>query len=466
MNKLKKQFSDLRKNTPKHIQWLLLAAAFVVVVILLILLLTRKDAEPVIPNENDIALELYVSPDAVDLSNVTVGETATATLQLSANAPVRVTDVRFANATDGLTRAETCTPMKIDDTVSCSITITYTPTVAADTHADALYIDWRGADEPDKMQESTKVILTLGAVAQKLPEPEPEPEPIKVSEPEPIVEPEPIAEPEPVAVPEPEQTFDQEPIEIDEIDSEPTTSFQEDLDLLLPENDFSFDEEILFEPTPVQSNTALYDDEPDYVRPPEACSDFAMPAYNLSGVQSGWIRPSGGSYYYHPFSDTECENPTGVYNPDNGIITDINNPGQKIGTDAEHIGYTTIMNGTLPQLSNPVTTATGAGGRARQATDAELGIGGKFENLPDDGKGTGLVWTEAPEPDVRVGTSGTAIFSSDPFDRKFVLRQYKPIPATIVSEVRADPNCTKTAICCLCAQPLIAMYMRMMVAQS
>ena len=440
MNKLKKQFSDLRKNTPKHIQWLLLAAAFVVVVILLILLLTRKDAEPVIPNENDIALELYVSPDAVDLSNVIVGETATATLQLSANAPVRVTDVRFANATDGLTRAETCTPMKIDDTVSCSITITYTPTVAADTHADALYIDWRGADEPDKMQESTKVILTLGAVAQKLPEPEPEPEPIKVSEPEPIVEPEPIAEPEPVAVPEPEQTFDQEPIEIDEIDSEPTTSFQEDLDLLLPENDFSFDEEILFEPTPVQSNTALYDDEPDYVRPPEACSDFAMPAYNLSGVQSGWIRPSGGSYYYHPFSDTECENPTGVYNPDNGIITDINNPGQKIGTDAEHIGYTTIMNGTLPQLSNPVTAATGAGGRARQATDAELGIGGEFSNLPDDGKGTGLIWTEAPAPDVLVGTSGTAVFSSDPFDRKFVLRQYKPIPATIVSEVRADPK--------------------------
>ena len=429
MNKLKKQFSDLRKNTPKHIQWLLLAAAFVVVVILLILLLTRKDAEPVIPNENDIALELYVSPDAVDLSNVTVGETATATLQLSANAPVRVTDVRFANATDGLTRAETCTPMKIDDTVSCSITITYTPTVAADTHADALYIDWRGADEPDKMQESTKVILTLGAVAQKLPEPEP----VEVSEPEPIVEHEPIAEPEPVAVPEPEQTFDPEPIEIDEIDSEPTTSFQEDLDLLLPENDFSFDEEILFEPTPVQSNTALYDDEPDYVRPPEACSDFAMPAYNLSGVQSGWIRPSGGSYYYHPFSDTECENPTGVYNPDNGIITDINNPGQKIGTDAEHIGYTTIQNGTLPQLSNPATTKTV--NKAIQLTTEQL-IGA---NAPS-GNGFKRLVEPAPTDDVIIGTSGTAVFSSDPFDRKFVLRQYKPIPATIVSEVRADPK--------------------------
>ena len=38
MIKIKQQISDLRKNTPKHIQWLLLAAAFVVVLILLTLL--------------------------------------------------------------------------------------------------------------------------------------------------------------------------------------------------------------------------------------------------------------------------------------------------------------------------------------------------------------------------------------------------------------------------------------------
>ena len=47
---------------------------------------------------------------------------------------------------------------------------------------------------------------------------------------------------------------------------------------------------------------------------------------------------------------------------------------------------------------------------------------------------------EAPATDVIVGTSGEAVFSSEPYDRKFVLRQYKPIPATIVSEVRADPS--------------------------
>ena len=158
-----------------------------------------------------------------------------------------------------------------------------------------------------------------------------------------------------------------------------------------------------------------------------------MPAYNLSGVQSGWIRPSGGSYYYHPFSDTECENPTGVYNPDNGIITDINNPGQKIGTDAEHIGYTTIMNGTLPQLSNPATTKTV--NKAIQLTTEQL-----IDPNAPSGTGFKRLVEPAPTDDVIIGTSGSAVFSSDPFDRKFVLRQYKPIPATIVSEVRADPK--------------------------
>ena len=38
MSKLAKQFSELRQNTPKRVQWLLMAAAFVVVLILLILL--------------------------------------------------------------------------------------------------------------------------------------------------------------------------------------------------------------------------------------------------------------------------------------------------------------------------------------------------------------------------------------------------------------------------------------------
>ena len=57
----------------------------------------------------------------------------------------------------------------------------------------------------------------------------------------------------------------------------------------------------------------------------------------------------------------------------------------------------------------------------------------------------GVIVAKEETSDVLIGTSSTtAVYSSDPFDRKFVLRQYKPIPATIVSEVRADPSLYQT----------------------
>lgn len=414
MNKLKKQFSDLRKNTPKHIQWLLLAAAFVVVLILLTLLLTHSEEEK-LENADEIKINLNITPDTIDWANVIVGESESDTIKISASAPVKIMEIRRDDDVPGLaTPQETCTSLsQVDSDISCSVVLNYAPTAAADAQATELYIDWRGVNEPDIMKNTSKIVLVLGAKNPELPEPEP----VVIPEPEPQPMPEPV--PAPVV--------------------EPTTYQQEiknDLDAIAPADDFLFYDDVA--PEPVITTTV---DEPDYVRPPEACSDFAMPAYNLSGVQSGWIRPSGGAYYFHPFSDTTCSNPTGTYNPDNGIITDINNPGQKIGTDAEHIGYTTIQNGTLPQLSNPASVGASSGGRARQATDEELGLGGTISPIPQDDKEVGLYLTPAPAPDVLVGTSSsTAVYSSDPFDRKFVLRQYKPIPATIVSEVRADPS--------------------------
>ncbi len=414
MNKLKKQFSDLRKNTPKHIQWLLLAAAFVVVLILLTLLLTHSEEEK-LENADEIKINLNITPDTIDWANVIVGESESDTIKISASAPVKIMEIRRDDDVPGLAAPqETCTSLsQVDSDISCSVVLNYAPTAAADAQATELYIDWRGVNEPDIMKNTSKIVLVLGAKNPELPEPEP----VVIPEPEP----EPMPEPAPAPVVEP-TTYQQE--------------IKNDLDAIAPADDFLFYDDV--EPEPVITTTV---DEPDYVRPPEACSDFAMPAYNLSGVQSGWIRPSGGAYYFHPFSDTTCSNPTGTYNPDNGIITDINNPGQKIGTDAEHIGYTTIQNGTLPQLSNPASVGTSSGGRARQATDEELGLGGTISPIPQDDKEVGLYLTPAPAPDVLVGTSSsTAVYSSDPFDRKFVLRQYKPIPATIVSEVRADPS--------------------------
>ena len=420
MNKLKKQFSDLRKNTPKHIQWLLLAAAFVVVLILLTLLLTHSEEEK-LENADEIKINLNITPDTIDWANVIVGESESDTIKISASAPVKIMEIRRDDDVPGLAAPqETCTSLsQVDSDISCSVVLNYAPTAAADAQATELYIDWRGVNEPDIMKNTSKIVLVLGAKNPELPEPEP----VVIPEPEP----EPMPEPAPAPVVEPETM----PV------AEPTTYQQEiknDLDAIAPADDFLFYDDV--EPEPVITTTV---DEPDYVRPPEACSDFAMPAYNLSGVQSGWIRPSGGAYYFHPFSDTTCSNPTGTYNPDNGIITDINNPAQKIGTDAEHIGYTTIQNGTLPQLSNPATITTGTG-RARQLTDAELGLNDAQSTATTAGDYARIKLTPAPAPDVIIGTSGTAVFSSDPFDRKFVLRQYKPIPATIVSEVRADPK--------------------------
>ena len=105
MNKIKKQFSDLRKNTPKHIQWLLLAAAFVVVLILLTLLLTRGEEEK-LENADDVAIILNIAPDTIDWGAVIVGETETETIKISANQPVKIMDVRLGDGASGMEKPQ------------------------------------------------------------------------------------------------------------------------------------------------------------------------------------------------------------------------------------------------------------------------------------------------------------------------------------------------------------------------
>ena len=400
MNKFKKQFSDLRKNTPKHVQWLLLAAAFVVVLILLTLLLTHQEEEALEIAENT-PITVSVAPDTIDWSDTIVGDERTAMLTVSASAPVKIMGVYTDDASGLDVSKQTCTSRaQIDSETTCTINPGFRPNAPMSPTAVVLYVDWHDANASAEMKNTETVTLTLGAVD---PEPIPEPTP----EPEPIVIPAPAPEPEPVPV---------------------ATTIQQDIEEIAPSVDLVFTDTDVAD-TYESNNTAT-------PLPSAACSEFAMPGYNLSGVQSGWIRPSGGAYYYYPFSDTECKNPTGTYNPDNGIITDINNPAQKIGTDAENIGYTTIQNGALPQLSNPATERTV--NRARQLTTEELAQMTVTETIAPN-MANHVVDTSV-QPDVIVGTSGSAVYSSDPFDRRFVLRQYKPIPATIVSEVRADPS--------------------------
>ena len=421
MIKIKQQISDLRKNTPKHVQWLLLAAAFVVVLILLTLLLTHKE-EQALENTEDTAIDVSVSPNTIDWPSVTAGDTVSANITVSASAPVKIMNVYTADDIAGLDISkQTCTAMsQIDANTTCSINPEFHPVAAMTAQTVKLYIDWRDVNASDEMKNTVTAVMVLGATEPEplvVPAPEPQPEPAPVATPDPEPAPAAIPEPEPVAVSEPE------PVPV-------ATEIRQDIEAIAPSSDFAFLDTPVAAPAPVQTNNTTAP------IPSEACSDFAMPAYNLSGVQSGWIRPSGGAYYYYPFSDTECKNPTGTYNPDNGIITDINDPGKKIGTDAEHIGYTTIQNGALPQLSNPATERTV--NRARQLTTEELTQMTVTETIAPN-MAYHVVDTSV-QPDIIVGTSGEATYSSAPYDRKFVLRQYKPIPATIVSEVRADPS--------------------------
>lgn len=401
MSNIKKQFSDLRKNTPKHVQWLFLAAAFVVVLILLTLLLTGKEEEK-IETTDEANIKLNISPDSINWANVLVGDSESETIKISSSGPVKITDIRRTKDVSGLSDPQqTCTRLgQINQTTACTIVLNYAPTAKAATETIDLYIDWRGVNEPDAMKKTDKVVLVLGA-----------------------------NEPEPVAQPI-ENKFVEETLPVVEEVSEPVIPIKEEIkneiESIAPAN--IFEEETFVAPSPVVQTAAEE-------TAPESCSDFAFPGYNLSGVQSGWIRPEAGAYYFHPFSDKNCDTPTGIYNPDTGIITDINEAGKKIGTDAEHIGYTTISNGEIPQLSNPTTKKEV--NKARQLTKEELTA---IQAPVATGAFSNRVVTPAA-PDVLVGTSSTsAVYSSDPFDRKFVLRQYKPIPATIVSEVRADPS--------------------------
>ena len=402
MSGIKQQITEIRKTTPKHIQWILMVAAFIVVLVLLILLLGgsgKSSGVQKTADEAPIKLIVAATPpedwteNTLTWTDVTVGTTKEIQLNVKATAPVKIKDVRYHDQIAGLDIKETCKKMaEINQVTGCNITLKYAPTVAMDSKTLALFIDWHDANQPEKMSTAEKLILVLSSVAPEIKQPA-----------------EPTPEPEPA--PKPVQQ-----------------EIKQQVETLAPADPFADND---------HNNTKVADDTPS-----TPCSEFAFPGYDANGTQIGWIRPERGAYYFHPFSDKKCNNPTGVYNPDSGIITDIKTPGKKIGTDAEHIGYTDASaDGALPQLSNPVTRVKN---RAYQLTTDEIeqmsasATGGETAD-----RFRGGITMRDNSDDVVIGTSGNAFYSSNPYDRTFVLRQYKPIPATIVSEVRADPSLYK-----------------------
>jgi len=415
MADIKTQFSQLRTHVPKHVQWLLLIAAFIIVLILLTLVM-RDNSTQEIKNIEKLSTTLTIIPDSIDWTGTKVGDTQKQEIIVSSNMPVKIDDVRLEKNKDGLSQPKTTckTIGVIADKIYCTITVEYKPKKSDGISAVPLFIDWRGADQPENMNKTDKIVIALGA------------EDIIKKEITPITE----------------QT----------VQKENKTEFQSELEEITQTNS---DDPNLFEK---ENNTAKENKKitnkqsaavANIVSAPkksEACSNFSFVGYDTAGKQFGWIKPTGGSYKFHPFSDKNCDSATGIYNPDTGIITDINDYSKRIGTDAEHIGYSSITNNTIPQLSNPVSQKKV--NRAKQLSTEELvtampaGQSSRLSALnPNFIKKTD---TEMLPSSNLYGKQSTV--ASKPYDRTFVLRQYKPIPATIVSEIRAVANETRLPV--------------------
>ncbi len=412
MKVIKQQISEIETHTPRYVLWLLLSAAGVVVLILLTLLFTRDDKsqEDIQVQEAvaEIIPEINITPTVVDWAGTKIGQAVEQKFEITANTPVIINDIRTTKEIEGLSKPVTnCKHVgQINENVSCHIDIEFAPSASIEIQAVPIFVEWRGAKQPENMTSTSKITLSVGATMEKKIEPVvvPEPEPVFVPEPEPVFVPE-IIEEEKIFLPEPESVVLPEPVVIEkEIRSIGATN--------------------------------LFAEPVDNFEYSETCDDFSFYGYNASGKSIGWIKPVRGTYKFYPFADKSCSNPTGIYNPDNGIITGISDPSIRIGTDAENIGFNIINNGVIPQLSNPVATRTV--NRARQLTTEELatvkfGGSGRLDNIIMEEEDVSLLPSS-------YGSQATV--NSMPYDRTFVLRQYKPIPATIVTEIQAVSNPT------------------------
>ena len=408
MKNLKQQFIELKNSTPKHTQWILLGAAFVIVTILLVLLLTHKSDNTIEKSIEDISFA--VDPTEVDLTNVEVGSYLSKSVNITVDTPVKIKDID-TGAKD-ITTTSTCDKL-ID---FCTVNIIYRPESVHQETNTTLKINWYVESEPEILK-TADVSLTYSSWKKE------------EKKAEPVIEPEPVV-------------FEEEPEEIEEI----------------------------YEPEPVIEPIKAVDDvkniavenpfkqpEPEVLKP-EKCSEFAIPGYDQSGRQIGWIKPEHGANYFHPFSDKDCSNPTGRYDLSTGVITSLSD-GSKIGTDSDHIGYRNVRtrNLNVPQLTAPNSSSASMsnGSFGDNAVWAATDRSGNEIISSADVRKFDKTAKQEWDDKALMGSSdtdnGEAIVSSRPYDRTFILRQFKPIPATIVSEVRADPSvygCDKTGQNC------------------
>ena len=410
MKNLKQQFIEFKNSTPKHTQWILLGAAFVIVTILLVLLLTHKSDSPIEKSVEDISFN--IEPTKVYLTDVEVGSYSSKSVNITVDTPVKIKDID--TGTKDITTTSTCDTL-ID---FCAVNIIYRPEVVHPETNTTVKINWYVESEPE-IVKTANVSLTYSSWKKEEKKVEPDPFIIEEEEPEEIDEIDEVYEPDEIY--EPEEIYD-EPEPFDE-----PVSPVDDVKNIAVANPFK-------------------QPEPEVLQP-EKCSEFAIPGYDTSGRQIGWIKPEHGANYFHPFSDKDCSNPTGKYDLSTGVITSLKD-GSKIGTDSDHIGYRNVRtrNLSVPQLGTPggssASMSNGSFGddAVWAATDVngnEIGFSAEVKKFD---RTTKKEWDDKALMGSSDTEKGEAIVSSRPYDRTFILRQFKPIPATIVSEVRADPS--------------------------
>ncbi|MBO4480542.1 MAG: hypothetical protein J5742_02865 [Alphaproteobacteria bacterium] len=423
MGKVGQHISDFRKTTPKSVLWIFLIAALVIAIILLLLLIGNKRSRKVMNDADVIPItpELRFEPNnLIDWSNTMVNDIRNAEIQVYANTRVQITNlvVQVESEDDddvGLSASATCTNEQtfVTEDTPCLITIEYAPTHSMPRTNVGVSVTWTAFEVgPEPIETKNAITAIIGAHEK------------------------PKSQVEPVEMPPEEEFYEEDEYEEETYDDEP--GFEDDIYDLAPPLDFA-------QPAPTQPVAPVSKKYKSAFG--NNCSDFSFPGYNTAGIQSGWITPEAGAYYYHPFSDAECKNPTGIYNADTGYIMDINNTSRKIGSDAEHIRLT--IQERMPTLGGGKSRRVAA--RARQLTDAELGIQISSPASAVNNFDTSRAHHIALEPRKKTNEfsgyeGGDTVYSTLPYDRTFVLRQYKPIPATIVSDIQADAKLLQSGL--------------------
>ncbi len=373
-----------KPSLPKYTHWILLGMAFIVVAIFVVILLMPSKQTPNVAITVDQTPKIKMDPDRVIINDAELNRTTKSDIKITSGNSVRIYDVALSQTDPDLKLLDTCRDLGIlePNLNYCNITLSWAPSKYTTEFETQIIITYGPKNGPDSLKQRERITVSLSTIRER------------------------------VAELKPEKT---------------DTSWFENIVPELPKIEEAKKQP---EPTIVEEN----------------CLRFASRSYDLSGRPNGWIVPAAGHYNYYGFADTKCEKPLGEYDPYTGFIysPSLDNPAQKIGTDAERVNSGKIAESTLmPQLNSPthgkksqqqsIDFATIVAARAAAVaknTDPEK-KGFAANRLPGAGD-------HEKSEFVPISITSGAQVSSLPKNNKYVLRQFKPIPAVIVSDIRVE----------------------------